>query len=137
MPEHLPTRRSNVLIILADDLGFSDLGCYGSEIKTPNIDRLAQEGLRFSDCKQDVTFLLLWDVFPTVLRPHFPSMLTDTGDASVRNRLPLGGSWYHARKCGESLPLIHSLRKAFCFTTDDRASPQTRSGGGDPASKAT
>jgi len=34
-------------VILADDLGFSDLGCYGSEIATPNIDRLAQDGVRF------------------------------------------------------------------------------------------
>lgn len=40
--------RPNVLIILADDLGFSDLGCYGSEIDTPNLDRLATAGLRFS-----------------------------------------------------------------------------------------
>lgn len=38
----------NIVIILADDLGFSDLGCYGSEIQTPNLDRLAAEGLRFS-----------------------------------------------------------------------------------------
>lgn len=38
----------NVLFILADDLGYSDLGCYGSEIQTPNLDRLAQEGLRFT-----------------------------------------------------------------------------------------
>ena len=33
---------------MADDLGFSDLGCYGSEIKTPNLDQLASKGLRFS-----------------------------------------------------------------------------------------
>src|SRR5437867_3499085 len=38
----------NVLIILADDLGFSDVGCYGSEIQTPNIDKLAKDGLRFT-----------------------------------------------------------------------------------------
>jgi len=38
----------NIVVILADDLGFSDLGCYGGEIETPNIDRLAAEGLRFS-----------------------------------------------------------------------------------------
>ncbi|MHB0960322.1 MAG: arylsulfatase [Pirellulaceae bacterium] len=38
----------NIIVILADDLGFSDLGCYGSEIRTPNLDRLAAEGLRFS-----------------------------------------------------------------------------------------
>lgn len=40
--------RPNVLLILADDLGFSDLSCYGGEIPTPNIDRLAKGGLRFS-----------------------------------------------------------------------------------------
>jgi len=38
----------NVVIIFADDMGFSDLGCYGGEIQTPNLDRLAKGGLRFS-----------------------------------------------------------------------------------------
>ncbi len=41
-------KRPNIVLIMADDLGFSDLGCYGSEIETPNLDRLAQNGLRFS-----------------------------------------------------------------------------------------
>ncbi|KAF2226276.1 arylsulfatase [Elsinoe ampelina] len=41
--------RPNFLVIVADDLGFSDVGCFGSEIKTPNIDSLAREGLRFTD----------------------------------------------------------------------------------------
>lgn len=40
--------RPNVVIILADDMGFSDLGCYGSEIETPNVDALAAGGLRFT-----------------------------------------------------------------------------------------
>ena len=40
--------RPNVVLILADDLGYSDLGCYGSEIATPNIDRLAAGGVRFT-----------------------------------------------------------------------------------------
>ena len=40
--------RPNVLLVMADDLGYSDLGCYGSEIKTPNLDRLAGNGLRFT-----------------------------------------------------------------------------------------
>ena len=38
----------NILLIVADDLGFTDLGCYGSEIKTPNIDALAQQSTRFT-----------------------------------------------------------------------------------------
>ncbi|MBV5336428.1 sulfatase-like hydrolase/transferase, partial [bacterium] len=42
------TRRPNVLVILADDLGYSDLGCYGGEIATPNLDALAAGGLRFT-----------------------------------------------------------------------------------------
>ena len=40
--------KPNVLFILADDLGFSDLGCYGGEISTPQLDSLAKEGLRFT-----------------------------------------------------------------------------------------
>src|SRR5678815_4142608 len=38
----------NIVIIMADDLGFSDIGPYGSEIPTPNLDKLAAEGVRFS-----------------------------------------------------------------------------------------
>jgi arylsulfatase len=40
--------KTNFVVILADDLGFSDLGCYGGEIQTPNLDRLAANGLRFT-----------------------------------------------------------------------------------------
>jgi arylsulfatase len=40
--------RPNILLILVDDLAFSDLGCYGGEIETPNLDRLAAKGLRFT-----------------------------------------------------------------------------------------
>ena len=43
-----PPNRPNIIVILADDMGFSDTGCYGGEIRTPNIDKLANEGLRFT-----------------------------------------------------------------------------------------
>ncbi|HEC02861.1 MAG TPA: N-acetylgalactosamine-6-sulfatase, partial [Phycisphaerales bacterium] len=43
-------RRPNIVYILADDLGYGHLGCYGQkEIKTPAIDRMAREGMRFTD----------------------------------------------------------------------------------------
>ena len=44
----MSNKRPNFLILIADDLGFSDLGCYGGEIKTPNLDRLAGDGLRMT-----------------------------------------------------------------------------------------
>lgn len=40
--------RPNIITIFADDMGFSDIGCYGSEIETPNLDKLAANGVRFS-----------------------------------------------------------------------------------------
>ena len=40
--------RPNIILIMVDDMGYSDLGCYGGEVRTPNVDRLAREGLRFS-----------------------------------------------------------------------------------------
>lgn len=48
--QHTVTKdnRPNIVLILADDLGFSDIGCYGGEIHTPNIDYLAANGIRFS-----------------------------------------------------------------------------------------
>lgn len=46
--ESLENTRPNIVFILADDLGFSDIGSYGSEIETPNLDRLAENGIRFT-----------------------------------------------------------------------------------------
>lgn len=40
-------KRPNIVLIMADDMGYSDLGCYGGEVQTPNIDRLAEEGIRY------------------------------------------------------------------------------------------
>ena len=42
------TKRPNIVLIMADDMGFSDIGCSGSEIKTPTLDRLAANGIRFT-----------------------------------------------------------------------------------------
>ncbi|WP_018625934.1 arylsulfatase [Niabella aurantiaca] len=42
------TEKPNIILIVADDMGYSDLGCYGGEISTPNLDKLAEEGMRFA-----------------------------------------------------------------------------------------
>ena len=44
----LAANRPNIVLIMADDMGYSDIGCYGGEIQTPNLDRLAAGGLRFT-----------------------------------------------------------------------------------------
>jgi len=46
------TERPNVVFILADDCTFRDIGCYGGQAHTPNIDRLAKEGMRYTRCFQ-------------------------------------------------------------------------------------
>ena len=47
--EIVKSEKPNIILILADDMGISDLGCYGSEIQTPNLDRLAENGIRFRE----------------------------------------------------------------------------------------
>ena len=42
------TRRPNVVLIMADDMGYTDIGCYGSEVRTPTLDRLAEDGVRMT-----------------------------------------------------------------------------------------
>ena len=48
MVSDIPVKRPNIIMIMSDDMGYSDLGCYGGEIQTPNLDRLASQGLRFT-----------------------------------------------------------------------------------------
>ncbi|MDG2427088.1 MAG: arylsulfatase [Acidimicrobiales bacterium] len=48
-PPAAPDGAPNVLIVLVDDLGYSDVGCFGSEIETPHVDRLAAEGIRYAN----------------------------------------------------------------------------------------
>jgi len=47
-PAQQDAKRPNIIVILADDMGYSDIGCYGSEIATPQLDALAANGLRFT-----------------------------------------------------------------------------------------
>jgi arylsulfatase A-like enzyme len=62
--------RPHILLILADDLGFSDIGCYGGEIATPNLDRLAASGLRFTQFYNAARCCPSRAAFLTGLYPH-------------------------------------------------------------------
>jgi len=75
--------KPNIIIILADDMGFSDIGCFGSEIKTPNLDKLAANGMRFTEfynmsrcCPSRATIL-------TGLYPHQTGVGNMTQDAGL------------------------------------------------------
>jgi hypothetical protein len=83
-------KRPNVLLILADDLGFSDLGCYGGEIDTPNLNRLASNGVRWS---QFYTTARCCPSRASLLSGQYPHrvgvghMVTDLGQPGYRGRL--------------------------------------------------
>lgn len=74
LSSHLPgsNQRPNILIILADDLGYSDLGCYGSDIATPNLDKLASMGLRFT---QFYNTGRCWPTRSALLTGYYPQQI--------------------------------------------------------------
>ncbi len=67
-----PRPRPNILILLADDLGFSDIGCYGGEIATPNLDGLARGGLRFTQCYNTAR---CWPSRAALLTGYYPQQV--------------------------------------------------------------
>ena len=109
----IAAKRPNIVVIVADDLGYSDLGCYGSEIKTPNLDRLAAGGLRFTQfyntgrcCPTRASLL-------TGLYPHQAGvghMVNNLGKPAYQGYLNdrcvtigevLGGAGYSTLLCGK------------------------------------
>ncbi len=114
-PEHGASAdsRPNIVLILADDMGFSDIGCFGSEILTPNLDRLGREGVRFTQmyncarcCPSRASLL-------TGLHPHQagighmggnlgdPAYLGRLSDSSVTIAETLGAAGYSTIMAGK------------------------------------
>jgi len=103
--EPKPTAKPpNILLILADDLGFSDLGCYGSDIHTPNLDALAKNGLRFT---QFYNTARCWPTRGALLTGYYPQQMQmdpPTGHVPSWTHLlpqwltPLGYRSYHSGK---------------------------------------
>lgn len=82
--------RPNIMVILADDLGFSDIGCFGAEIQTPNIDALAKNGLRFTQFYNTARCCPTRASLLTGLYPHqagLGHMMVDRGHAGYRSDL--------------------------------------------------
>jgi arylsulfatase A-like enzyme len=77
-----PTKKPNVLLFLCDDLGFSDLGCYGSEIETPNLDTLARNGLRFT---QFYNTARCWPTRGSILTGYYAQQIRRDAIPGVRS----------------------------------------------------
>lgn len=96
--------KPNVLIILADDMGYSDLGCYGAEIATPNLDNLAKNGLRFTQCYNcarcwPTRSALITGYYPQQIHMDPPRGRLPTWTRTLPQLLkPLGYRCYHSGK---------------------------------------
>ena len=83
-------RRPNIVLILADDMGYSDIGCFGGEMRTPNLDRLAAGGLRFSHFHDSARCCPSRASLLTGLYPHqagVGDMMSDQGVDGYRGDL--------------------------------------------------
>ncbi len=83
-------KRPNIVIVLTDDMGFSDIGCYGGEIQTPNLDALAKNGLRFTQFYNNARCCPTRASLLTGLYPHQTGvghMMEDRGFDGYRGRL--------------------------------------------------
>lgn len=94
--------RPNVVLILADDMGWSDLGCYGGEIPTPNIDALASQGLRFTQFYNNA-----------VCGPSRASLLTGLYVQRVGHS---GRHWNQPTDFSKSITIGEALQQAGYYT---------------------
>ncbi len=84
------TPRPNIILIMSDDMGWSDLGCYGGEINTPNLDSLAHDGLRFTQFYNTARCCPTRASLLTGLYPHqagMGHMMRDRGEEGYRGDL--------------------------------------------------
>jgi arylsulfatase A-like enzyme len=78
------TKKPNIIVILADDLGYSDLSCYGGEINTPHLDGLAKNGLRFTQFYNSARCCPTRAALLTGLYPHQAGVGMMTSDAGEK-----------------------------------------------------
>ncbi len=131
-----PVAKPNILLILADDLGYSDLGCYGSEIQTPHLDGLAQRGLRFTQfyntarCWPTRAAILTGYYAQQVRRDSLPGVTIKMGNQGTRPAWapllpamlkPLGYRAYHSGKWHvDGKPLENGFDRSYSLNDHDR-----------------
>ncbi len=114
--------RPNIVLIVVDDMGYSDIGCYGGEIETPNIDRLAAEGMRFSRFYNNAVCMptrasILTGLYPHQVGAGNKARLVETGNVTIAEVLQqagyntfMSGKWHNGSRPG-MLPLDRGFRK--------------------------
>ncbi len=100
-------QQPNIIIILADDLGYSDLGCYGSEIETPNLDGLAENGVRMTTCYNSARCCPTRASLMTGLYPHQAGVGSMSNDLSAKL-----GPAYTGRLLPSTVTLPEVLKQA-------------------------
>jgi arylsulfatase A-like enzyme len=83
--------RPNIILIMADDMGFSDIGCYGGEVRTPHLDRLAAEGLRFTQFYNNAKCTTTRASLLTGLYPRPRGGLLKTNMVTIAEVMKAGG----------------------------------------------
>lgn len=100
--------KPNIILILADDLGYSDLGCYGGEISTPSIDALANHGVRFTQFYNSARCCPSRASLMTGLYPSQAGI----GDFTTREPSPDRGPGYLGRLNNQCITLAEMLKPA-------------------------
>ena len=109
LPVQAQHKKPNIVIILADDLGFSAIGCFGGEIKTPNLDLLAQQGLRMTQMYNSARRCPSRTCLMTGLYPH----QTGVGQMDGHPNWPKGCSGFRNT---DNVTLSEVLKKEDYFT---------------------
>ena len=103
-------RRPNIVVVLVDDVGFSDIGCYGSEIPTPNLDALAADGVRFSQFYNCARCSPSRACLNTGLYPH------EAGMGWLDNKVEPKSLGFHGKLLPRCVTIAEVLRDAGYFT---------------------
>lgn len=110
-PSQANGKRPNIIVILADDMGFSDVGAYGGEIRTPNLDRLAQRGLRFTQFYNTARCCPSRASLLTGLYPHQAGIGHMTDDYAREIRARLNSPAYSTYLNDTSVTIAEALRQ--------------------------